>query len=214
MSWTDKKDMNMSLVRRTAFDCILRCGINHVNVEMVAEESGLSIRSIRRYYRNKDDMLCDCIQNYGIDRYNDMCEKLQSQTPRDLNGLQQLKYILYELYDVQHIYPGGISPWLVIAEVEMYIYENKMPQEILEPYIEKLHSNRKFLADTISLGIEDGSICRDIDPSDAADAIAYAYIGMLQRLGVVNYSGHAIDPEYEKKLVEAHISGVLDRISQ
>ena len=57
MSLEELREQNIRLVTEKALECFIKNGINNTRVSEIAAESGLTQRSVFRYFPSKDDIV-------------------------------------------------------------------------------------------------------------------------------------------------------------
>lgn len=200
------RENNMQHARRMAYDCMLKYGVNSVSYELLAENSGLGIRTLRRYFRNKVELVCDVMRTVGREQYHAVCEEMMAAIPADASGLEQLR----KLYYIMFSFCGtDCSPWLMLSELELFAYENHLSSEILDQYLDEVNNSMKYGKAIILKGIEDGSIRSDIDPDAYTTLLSNTYIGMLQRMEIARYTQTDYSPASFKKQIDLHVETVI-----
>ena len=72
MSTEQIKELNLQRAREAAFECMLEYGVNQTTHEMLAKKVRLGLRTLRRYFPTKVDLVCDVMQSVGKKRYFEM----------------------------------------------------------------------------------------------------------------------------------------------
>ncbi len=188
---------------------MLEYGVNSASYELIAEKSGLSVRTLRRYFRNKVALVCDVMKNVGVERYRLMCKNILAAVDPEDSGLEQLRQVHYRMY---YLYEGKRSPWLMISEIELFAYENNVPSDILAYYLRQVHTSRKYCKQILLKGIKDGSIRSDINPDAYAAQLVNTYVGMLQRMQAVRYTQTEYPLASIKEQVYLHVESVVTNL--
>ena len=200
------RENNLQHAREVAYQCMLEYGVNFTNYELVAKKSGLGLRTLRRYFRNKVELVCDVMQTIGKERYRETCEAMVATISKDACGLEQLRQIHYRMYD---LCKNRRSPWLMLSELELFAYDNRISGEILGQYLTETRNSKKYVKQILLKGMKDGSIRTDIDPDAYTTLLANTYVGMLQRMGASRYAETEQSVAAFNEQVDLHVNAVI-----
>ncbi len=178
------REKNLQHARSVAYDCILEYGIYSTTYEIIAKRSGLGVRTLRRYFRNKTELVCDVMKTIGKERYRNMFKKMsESFSPED-TGLEQLRKFHYLAAKQRE---HKLSPWIMCSELELFMYEHSVSDEILSLYLKVIGESRQLIKQILIKGIADGSIRSIVDIDAVVASMNNSFVGLLQRLEAVRY---------------------------
>lgn len=206
MSAEEDREINLQRAREVAFECMLEYGVNLTTHEMIAKKLGLGLRTLRRYFRTKVDLVCDVVSTVGSERYNILCSKMIESISPDDTGLEQLKHLHYWMLN---LCKEKRSPFLMISELELFGYENYVPDEKLRLYLKTVQDSRKYAKRMLIKGMTDGSIRGDIDPEAYTTLLTNTYVGMLQRMAAVRYTKTDYNLTSIEEQVDLHVEAVM-----
>lgn len=210
MTTEQMKELNLQRARKVAFECMMEYGVNQTTHEMLAKKVGLGLRTLRRYFPTKVDLVCDVMKTVGSKRYHKMWENIMKAVSPKSCGLEQLQQMLYQLFE---LCKNGRSPFLLTSELELFAYENHVTAEILGLYLKTIQSSRKYLKQIIKKGIADGSIHSDIDLDAYTILLTNSYVGMLQRMEAVRYTKTDYNLASMKEQVDLYIKLTMDTMA-
>ena len=142
----------------------------------------------------------------GSEQYRILCKKIIGSIPSDESGLEQLRHLYHRVFDSCQ---NRSSPFLLISELELFAYENRVSAENLRLYLETIQSNRIYLKQILSKGISDGSIRKDIDPEAYTTLLTNTYIGLIQRMEAVRYTKTDYNLASFEEQVELYINTII-----
>lgn len=186
---------------------MMEYGVNLTTHEMLAEKLGLGLRTLRRYFRTKVDLVCDVMKTVGSERYRELCSNIMNSISPDNTGLEQLRQLHYCMLD---LCKNGHSPILLISELELFGYENRVSAENLSLYLKTVQSSRKSTKQIIIKGMTDGSIRSDIDPDAYTTLLTNTYVGMLQRMEAIRYVTTDYNLSSFEEQVDLHVQAVVE----
>lgn len=210
MSTEQMKELNLQRTREAAFECMMEYGVNRTTHEMLAKKVGLGLRTVRRYFPTKVDLVCDVMKSVGSKRYYEMWDGIMAEISSEDNGLDQIQQMLQQLFAQCK---NGRSPFLITYELELFAYENRVSAEILSSYLKTIQSSRRYMKQIIKKGIMDGSIGSYIDPETATTLMTNTYVGMLQRLEAVRYTKTDYNLTSMETQVDRYIKAVVIAMS-
>lgn len=178
------KEKNLQHAREVAFACILEFGIYSTTYEIIAKRSGLGVRTLRRYFRNKVDLICDVMNTIGKEKYRELFKKMADSFVPGETGLEQLQKF-HKLAAGQQ--GRQRSVWLIRSEYELFMYQNSVSDEVLNRYLQMIGEGRELVKRILKKGIADGSIRDDMDVETWASLMGNSFVGLLQRMEAIRY---------------------------
>jgi AcrR family transcriptional regulator len=133
-------------------------GIENVTKEMVAKESGLSRRTIDRYFNNKTELVIHTlewnmlnIQNLGKeDKYSDEVFT---------DGKHKAIDLLHEyMGDIKELFLNEPKQFVLYSEVKSYVYRNCTSKEQEYTLFANKMGNQKLRKKILEYGLQDGTI--------------------------------------------------------
>ena len=181
MSLEQLRENNKKLVTEKALECFIENGIEKTKVSDIARRSGLTERSIFRYFATKTDIVIAASFLYWEKAEKYTREALEKERRADLTGIEQIRVILYAYSSLLLADPRGIRFSL---DAEVALYNAGKYHEVLIRAPEKYETYTGPLAQALRVGIADGTV----DPKADVKTLYYnsydSILGMMQRLTV------------------------------
>ena len=181
MSLEQLRENNKKLVTEKALECFIENGIEKTKVSDIARRSGLTERSIFRYFATKTDIVIAASFLYWEKAEKYTREALEKERRADLTGIEQIRVILYAYSSLLLADPRGIRFSL---DAEVALYNAGKNHEVLIRAPEKYETYTGPLAQALRVGIADGTV----DPKADVKTLYYnsydSILGMMQRLTV------------------------------
>ena len=192
MSLEQLRENNKKLVTEKALECFIENGIEKTKVSDIARRSGLTERSIFRYFATKTDIVIAASFLYWEKAEKYTREALEKERRADLTGIEQIRVILYAYSSLLLADPRGIRFSL---DAEVALYNAGKYHEVVNRPPEKYETYAGPLAQAVQVGIADGTV----NPHANIKQLYYnAYdsiLGMMQRLTVGVPSVTELDTE-------------------
>jgi AcrR family transcriptional regulator len=177
------KAQNLEMVLGTAYDLFLEHGIEKVTKEMISRHSGLSRRTIDRYFLDKKDCIIKVAQWFllrvrvGIgERYTD-----EMFTTGKYTGAELLR--MYML-DLKRMFLSEPRHFVLYAEYKVYIYRNCDKHEQGYSLLTDFMGSRNLRQKIYKLGKKDGSLPNDIDIYTEESYFCESFFGFLSNLAI------------------------------
>ena len=143
MPTAEDRERNMENAIQAAINCFETVGISNCTREMIAEKSGLSTRSLQRYFGTLNNLIKEATKRYS-QNFNERYEEMfHSYSVEGRDGLIQLEFALR-----MHVYLFQLNMPSVIVMQEIDHYWTRLdevPYELLSPYIEtKRHGRNRM----------------------------------------------------------------------
>lgn len=108
MSLEELREQNIRLVTEKALECFIKNGINNTRVSEIAAESGLTQRSVFRYFPSKDDIVIAAAFCYWERTKAYIARELRRHTDDAQTGIEQINIILNSYANMLFVDPEGI----------------------------------------------------------------------------------------------------------
>ena len=175
MPHEEQREKNIRLVTEVALDCFLANGIEKTKVADIALHSGLTERSVFRYFETKADLVLAASLLERSDR--------MSHTASDggTTGLQDAENVLICYSQLYRLDPNGMRFTL---DAELTLHAAGRHHEIKNQPPEPFETSGGPMAKAIRKGLADGSISPDVDVREIYYNSYDAILGIMQRLSI------------------------------
>ena len=190
MSMEEKRDHNRHLVTEAALELFLERGVDSVTTRDVAEKSGLTERSVYRYFYSRSDLVLATTFLFW-DRLRARVELLESDAEyQKMSGIEQVSF-LFDFYSSMFIdNPNDVR---FILGAEMTLARESVLVEMADRPPGRFEDDTP-LANAIRTGLADGTVSSDADVRDLYYMYYDAVLGTMQR--------HVLEPISEEEKVE------------
>ncbi len=189
MANEELKIMNLDKALVAAYHLFVKYGIDQVTKEMIAKESGLSRKSIDRYFPNKVD--------YVLATAEWVMRKIQLQTNAkftdkllnsgEYTGLQLLE--MYMKY-IKDLFISEPRLFALYSEFKIYIYRNCDDYEQHYTLFLNKSGNHRLRHKIFVIGRQDGSMASSRDLAVEEEYFSESYFGFLCNLAL-SYTQHS-----------------------
>lgn len=167
---------NMEKVLGIAHQCFLEVGIEKTTQEMIARRSGLSLRTVTRFFSSKVDMVVQ-VAEY-------MMRLVYSGFPVPATMRLEMEKSGYELLGqyAQHIkqsFAESPKTYVLRAEFDLYFFRHGVFEAEAYQRILKIGRSRPILHEIFRLGQADGSICIRQDVETEVNIFCNALFGPI-----------------------------------
>ncbi|WP_230740954.1 TetR/AcrR family transcriptional regulator [Methanooceanicella nereidis] len=162
-------------------------GYDNVSMEDIAKEVGFNKATLYLYFKSKDALFFAIVLRGA----RIMDAAYAEGAKKGTDGLSKLWAMRLEFYEFSRLYPDYFRALCYSGGERFHKADDEAAKEVLGILVK----NTKIITDTVTEGIEDGSIRNDIDPLELT-----IYLG-VSNLGVLN-----VDPGYQKILEAKGIS--------
>ena len=198
---------NKQRVVKTALDYFVEKGIERSRVSDIAKDSGLTERSVFRYFENKPALVLDALLYLWNSRITEMSNYFRDLEINDLTGKERCLKILLAYGS---LFMPSKKELIFVEEAEVYLYRMNLQDKIkfdpLKPYVD----GEGPLQKAIKKGIADGSIrdCEELEYfyNNCFDTL----LGLLQKLASGTYD---IDDNYQRKRIESLCKMLVNSIA-
>lgn len=177
MSMEEKRDQNRRLVTEVALELFLERGVDSVTTRDVAEKSGLTERSVYRYFYSRSDLVLATTFLFW-DRLRARVETVESDAEyQKMSGIEQVS-LLFDFYSTLFLnHPNDVR---FILGAEMTLARESVAVEMKDRPPGRFEDDTP-LANAIRIGLEDGSISKDAPVRDLYYMYYDAVLGTMQR---------------------------------
>lgn len=170
------KKQNIQRVLEGGMRCFIKYGIEKTGKAQIVKESGVSSRSISRYFSDKEDFVLAVLKhNINIQFQNSkrMCDQVSKTSDTGVGKIRQLiEMMIICFMEDPNIY-------LLFAEAQLYICHNREQKNVVRDYIEHYCLLAHELQAFIEEGIRDGSIGESSNPYMDARVFCQALFGFI-----------------------------------
>jgi AcrR family transcriptional regulator len=199
------KIRNLDHTLETTYKLFLEYGIDKTTKEMISRASGLSRKSIDRYFLNKTDcvihvaewLLQDIRMNIG-NRYPDSLFTDGKHTGAELLRMYMM--------DVKDLFMQEPRLFVLYAEFKVFVYHNCEDYEQGYTLVWNWMGNRRLRQKIYNLGKKDGSLPSGIDLYTEEEYFCESFFGFLTNLAM-SFDMHP--PEETKKQIEKRIDNTI-----
>lgn len=193
MGNSSKDLMVKSKIQKTAFELFKKQGIHFVSLDLIAKNLGISKKTIYNHFKNKEDIISVCIQNY-VDERRKQREAIMAESDNVIEGL--VKIIKQSLKNLSQFNP------LFFEEISRYYPEiakllmGKMNQESYLGYY-----------NIIEKGKNEGLFKKNVD-SDIITKVLLSQINLI-----MDYETFPVEEYPREELVEHIFISFINGIS-
>lgn len=181
MPHEEQREKNIRLVTEKALDCFLENGIEKTKISDIAQLSGLTERSVFRYFETKADLVLAASLLY----WNRVLERIDRMShvnsDGSTTGLEDAEKILICYSKLYRLDPKGMRFTL---DAELTLHSAGRLHEIRNQPPEPYETSNGPMAKAIRKGLVDGSINPDVDVREIYYNSYDAILGIMQRLSI------------------------------
>ena len=155
MSLEEIRENNIRLVTNNALNCFIKKGINKTTLSEIAAASGLTERSIYRYYSSKEDLIIASTFCYWERVKAHIYKELEQKAFDTLTGIEQISIILKSYSDMLFVDPEGIRFSL---DAEVALYQVGKNSHVINRPPERFERYTGPLSIAIRKGLADGTV--------------------------------------------------------
>lgn len=155
------RQQNMQTVLNQAMKLFVENGVENTSFEMIARESGLSLRSVQNYYHTKNDLIAAVLEFGLAIELREMKDFICTDTYRNKTGAEQILTIITVAYN------KAVEKAAVIScATQMQHILSRASDNESKPL---LAGNCQYIMEQIQeafdKGLQDGSITRQMEAS-------------------------------------------------
>lgn len=200
MPHEEQREKNIRLVTEKALDCFLENGIEKTKISDIAQLSGLTERSVFRYFETKADLVLAASLLY----WNRVLERIDRMSHENSDGsttgLEDAEKILICYSKLYRLDPKGMRFTL---DAELTLHSAGRLHEIRNQPPEPYETSNGPMAKAIRKGLADGSISPEVDVKEIYYNSYDAILGIMQRLSIGG-SPSARELDYDSRML--HLS--------
>ena len=173
----EKRDQNRRMVTDAALELFLEKGVDSVTTREVAEKSGLTERSVYRYFYSRSDLVLATTFLFW-DQMRSRVESLAKDSGyQRMSGIEQIS-LLFDFYSSLFLDRPNDVRFILGAEMTLSREDVVVKMEDRPP---GRFEDDTPLADAIRHGLEDGTVSKDTDVRDLYYMYYDAVLGTMQR---------------------------------
>lgn len=178
MNKEKQREENRQKVIQASLKCFKEKSIEKTALKEIAEEANLSLRSLHRYFIDKNDLIIQSISEYMKPSYESLLLYIQSSDFQNLSGLEQCAAYFRKIFMVLNDDPNLV---ILGTEYQLYLWHTRSPLESTTAAIKKL------LTQILTKGINDGTIRPDINVDLILETMIRKFKGFIQ--SVASFTG-------------------------
>jgi AcrR family transcriptional regulator len=189
MSTADRREREKEKRRNDIIDVAEKLffskGYDNVTMEDIARETELARGTLYLYFKNKDNIYI-AIAIRGLKILNGLFR--EGYTKGD-TGIAKIKFLLLAVYDFYRKYPGYYT---MIGNMQSRNFDKKDYPEMED--MESIHGDSfSMVLNAFKLGIEDGTVRKDVDPAKAAFILTASMQSVLNTSPTDELVEYAVD---------------------
>jgi AcrR family transcriptional regulator len=197
MANEELKAQNLNTALETTYRLFLEYGIDKVTKEMIARSSGLSVKTIGRYFSNRTECVIRVMEwvmqsgrLYVGELFPERVFKDGKHTGAQLlrQYMEEMKRLFFEEHRV----------FALSAEFRIYVHRNCEDYEQGYTMLWNWMGNRRLRQRIYKLGVEDGSFPKNLDLLIEEEYFCESFFGFLSSLSM-SYEYHSRE-EIERQL--------------
>jgi AcrR family transcriptional regulator len=203
------KEQNIQKVLEASMQCFLRYGIENTQMKDIASAAGVSIRSISRYFANKDELVVQVTQFHIAlqkEREEELLAELQASEQPAIEKVRQ--YLLL----IKQAFWNNYEFCIFLANSELYLGQTDTNQQTSLVFFDHFCYLTHILRDFLNAGIEQGSITKITDVEMEAKMLCQSYFGFLIQLALTRVNKRYSDREYDA-IINYYIKRVCDNLN-
>ena len=181
MSLEQLRENNKRMATEKALECFIENGIEKTKVSDIARRSGLTERSIFRYFATKTDIVIAAAFLYWEKAKKHTSDTLAAADYPGMTGIEQVSVLLNAYSSLLFVDPRGIRFSL---DAEVALFNAGKNHEVVNRPPEKFETYAGPLAQAVRKGIEDGTVNPDANIKQLYYNSYDAILGLMQRLTV------------------------------
>jgi AcrR family transcriptional regulator len=195
---------NIEKALETTYELCLENGIENTTKEMVARKSGLSRKSIDRYFRNKLDCVVQVAESVLAGIRDEMRERYPDSlfTDNSYTGAELLKRYLV---DVKALFLKDPRVFVLYSEFRVFVYHHGDYDTKEYVLLMDRLGNRNLRLKIYNLGVKDGSFPKDMDVEHEERILCDSYFGFLANLAM----SYEIDPQAAVEEIDRRIEQTM-----
>jgi AcrR family transcriptional regulator len=216
MANEELKIKNLERTLSETYKLFLDMGIDRVTKVMIAKKSGLSVKSIDRYFPSKTD----CVIRVAVWVMDNIRKTTDMQLSDNIfadgnyTGIQLFEKYLYSVKDLFFKEP---RIFIVYTEFKLFFYRHFQEGKIEYTVWINKKGNHNLRQRIYNLGKEDGSLSKNIDFAAEEEYICESLFGFLSNLAISIqiYSREEIEKQIDSRIkntIALYAAGGISKI--
>jgi AcrR family transcriptional regulator len=181
-------------------------GIENVTKEMVAKESGLSRRTIDRYFNNKTELVIHTLEWNMLNIQNISKEEKYSDEVFTDGNHKAIDLLRMYMNDIKELFLKEPKQFVLYSEVKSYVYRNCTSKEQEYTLFANKLGNQKLRKKIFNFGMEDGTIKFKAPVDVEEEYFCESFFGFLANVAL-SYSLHT--PEEIIRQIDERIDNTI-----
>lgn len=181
MSLEEIREQNKQLVTAKALELFIRNGIANTRVADIAHASGLTQRSVFRYYPTKNEIIIAAADLFWDHIRSHVTREAEKQIVPGMTGIEEIRVILNAYARTVLVEPDGIR---FSMECEMALYQCGEEDRVIDRPPEPFETYRNPLSVAIRKGLKDGTVNKNAEIKTLYYNAYDSILGMIQRISV------------------------------
>ncbi|MEG0752757.1 MAG: helix-turn-helix domain-containing protein [Angelakisella sp.] len=174
------REENIKKVLNCTIECFKIYGLEATTLKMVAKHSGLSTRSVQRYFGTKNNLVMQTMALLLGQSFIELKNYFEGTAFLSLTGFEQVIEILR--IRAEHV-KKHYDIIIILTELEVYFSKNHLSLDMFRKYMgDETGYVETASARALDIGLRDGSIKQDVNKTVAFQMMTTAYKGMMQSL--------------------------------
>lgn len=192
---------NIETALRSACALFIENGIYNTTREMLSRASGISRRSLERYFPSMTDCVVQTAEWFGREVY----ENLQAVELLEKKNVPACKIFRFLFDDLRRIYLKEPRIFACYAEFKAYLYRNSEQRDVDYRKFMDAVGFRIILKRIFELGAKDGTVKYHYTPESDARYLTNAIISYFSSVVLL----YDTQPELAKQYIDTYIEDTL-----
>jgi AcrR family transcriptional regulator len=198
------KRQNLERALEAAYQCFLEVGIEKTTQTMVAERSGVSLRSVSRYFIDKADLAIQVAEYVDIKVAASISEEVVSLPKDGKTGVMLLRDYMKRVERQALEHPEGYA---LRQEYLLFALRNHLPYEELKERLSCGFGNHPVLDEIFRIGRADGTIKTPLTDEEETAYFMQAFMTTVANQAVRYWAGGERDAH--KDFLDEYIDRVI-----
>lgn len=178
MSMETLREQNKNQVVRCALELFTKNGIEQTSIREIAQQVGLSDRSLYRYFPNKSDLVLATSYLFWEKMSEEVEQYVQCHSQPGISGLQQIALVLrfYSRLIIEN--PAAVR---YVLDTELALYRANVTVQIHARPPGRYATTDSPMKRAIEAGLADGTVNPQVDVEEIYYNVYDAVLGTMQR---------------------------------
>lgn len=173
------KEKRKEEVIRAAIKVIRYQSIEDVKMTQIAEEAGVGVASVYRYFKTKLELALEAGNWLWNEEIHKMYAEPENASFNAFNGAQKVEYFLNVFLKIYKEYPEF---FVFLEQFDNYLVKEHVEVERLEQYEQAINRIKDTMLTAIEEGKRDGSIRVDLDSQIFYMTTTHSLMSLSQKL--------------------------------